>query len=190
MAIFPKSRPQITRGECLALAKAKGYEPPFIMGDRGYYLDSMGSPGTNDRGIYDDAIMVVGPAGMYAAFNANTDPSITRKGVAVLKPGVYLYKKGIHGLSRPKYLRYEALVQASEVEVSRDMVGDDRGWFGINIHRGSLTSTSSLGCQTVQPFQWPAFKSLVYDILDRTGSTKIPYILITETDRRLVTRKS
>ena len=52
----------------------------------------------NKRGIYDDQIILVTPDSL-DIHKANTDPSITRKGVAVLQPGVYEYKIGIHGIS-------------------------------------------------------------------------------------------
>ena len=45
----------------------------------GYYLDSMGKRGKNDRRIYDDAMFVCSPRGM-VAYQANTDPNGWRKG--------------------------------------------------------------------------------------------------------------
>ena len=60
----------------------------------------MGKPGANDRGIYDDAIFINSPSGCMA-FNANVDPSVFRPGVATLAPGLHVYKKGNHGISRP-----------------------------------------------------------------------------------------
>ena len=188
MGILPPRRPKLTRAECLGILDARRITVPAVVGFRGYYQDGMGVPGANDRGIYDDAIVVIGPAGVFKTYNANTDPSVSRKGVAVLRPGTYLYKKGVHGLSKPKPLRYAALVQASEVTVVRDLIGDDTGWFGINIHRGSLTSTSSLGCQTIYPLQWAEFKATVYAVLDRSRLTKIPYVLVTEADRRIIAK--
>lgn len=52
----------------------------------------------NKRGIYDDKIILITPDSV-DEYKANTDPSVTRKGVAVLQPGVYLYKRGLHGIS-------------------------------------------------------------------------------------------
>lgn len=187
MGILPPKRPQITREECKKILKAKGIYAPAVIGIRGYYLDSMGTEGVNDRGIYDDAIAVIA-FGEFEAFNANTDPSISRPKVAVLVPGVWPYKKGIHGLSKPVALRYQALVQAGEVTVDRDFGAIDTGMFGINIHRGGLISTSSLGCQTIYPLQWPRFKSLVYAVMDRANIASIAYVLITEAERREIAR--
>lgn len=161
-----------------------GVTLPALLGRRGYYRDTMGKPGKNDRGIYDDAIFLVTPT-VFASFNANVDPSSSRQGVAALKAGVYRYKIGTHGLSKPKSQRYRALIQADEVTVMRDDIADrdhdgpeeDRGFFGINIHRGGYTTTSSLGCQTIHPDQWAAFIALVESEMKRHGVTTIPYLL-------------
>ena len=98
-----------------------------IVGVRGYFLDSMGKKGQNDRGIYDDAIAIVSPRGIIT-FNANTDPARFKKGIANLNKGTWLYKVGIHGLSKPKALQYTALVQADKVTVHRDEEGNDTGF--------------------------------------------------------------
>lgn len=52
----------------------------------------------NARNVYDDTIAILTPTG-FAAYNGNVDPSVDRKGVAVLQPGVYDYKIGVHGIS-------------------------------------------------------------------------------------------
>lgn len=148
-----------------------------LLGIRGYYKNSLGIPGENDRGIYDDAIFLIAREA-YVTFNANTDPSIRRRKVAVLQSGVWLYKIGIHGLSKPEPQRYKALVQAGPVSVLRDEMGVDTGWFGINIHRGGPRSTSSLGCQTVFPDQWAVFIAATEAELKRENQKIIPYVLI------------
>ena len=68
----------------------------IVVGVRGYYRDTMGAPGVNDRGIYDEAIFLHTPSAT-VAFNGNTDPSRVkkgsgtgaRKGMASLNPGVW-----------------------------------------------------------------------------------------------------
>lgn len=150
--------------------------PVRLLAIRGYYRDSMGRPGQNDRGIYDDAIIVDTPSAS-VTFNANVDPSVHREGIAVLNPGLWWYKVGIHGLSKPKAKQYKAFVQAAEVTVTRDAEGSDTGYFGINIHRGGSSGTSSLGCQTIPPEQWDAFFALVTSELARAGQTRVPYLL-------------
>lgn len=182
MSIAPPSRPRLTDSEARAMLEGRGVYPSkevVVLAKRGYYLNTMGEPGKNDRGIYDDAIVIVGPE-VFAAFNGNTDPSIRRKKVAVLCGGVWRYRPGKHGITfkRPGY-PYPAFVQADEVAVLRD--GDnapDIGWFGINIHRGSKTTTSSLGCQTLPPDQWDAFRTLLNDQLKRNSQPTFPYVLI------------
>jgi hypothetical protein len=162
--------------------------PVIVVGQRGYYRDTMGAPGVNDRGIYDDAIFLVSPSA-FTSFNANTDPSSYRKGrgtgptkgMASLKPGAWY----VHRFDKHKG-KYLALCQRlGPVTVIRD--GDppyeDTGMFGINIHKGSYNSTSSEGCQTIHPGQWDSFISLAADQAqryynDRWKTVVIPYILL------------
>jgi lysozyme len=162
----------------------------LIVGIRGYYKNTMGEVGANDRGIYDDAIFVYSPDGMIA-YNANTDPSKVRKGrgkgkakgMASLKQGVYYaHRLGLHKS------KYEALIQtAGEVTVLRDSLEgepyEDTGFFGINIHAGLANSTGSEGCQTIPPLQYKGFICNVKDFLRRYYPQKwqtqvVPYILI------------
>lgn len=86
MSIIPKSKPQAKAQEITKRIPkdiAEKYAV-VLVGVRGYYLDSMGTVGKNDRGIYDDAIFLVTPD-TFASFNANTDPSAFKTGVSVLK---------------------------------------------------------------------------------------------------------
>ncbi len=99
-------------------------------------------------------------------FKATTDPGtywlknpMNPQGTAILKEGQYINTYGV-GLHRGKYM---ALVQKRPVTVMRDydrnatldfMNGkEDKGLFGINIHRASENGTSktvdqySAGCQ-------------------------------------------
>lgn len=149
----PASKPQIKRDELIAKISAAhpGYQVPdfFTCGIRGYYKNSMGKAGVNDRMIYDDAIFVVGKTELFA-FNGNTDPSAFKLEIANLKPGIWpVYRFDLH---KGKYL---ALCQRSgPVTVIRDGKGEDTGMFGINQHKGGVWGTSSLGCQTIPPSQW------------------------------------
>lgn len=187
----PASKPHLSQNELDAKVAALGLDrakhPFFVAGIRGYYRNLLGAPGVNDRGIYDDALFLSSPLG-FAAYNGNTDPSRVRKGrgtgagkgMALLKPGLWFAHR--FGLHRGQYL---ALVQTGGlVTVLRD--GDppypDTGLFGINIHRGGWNTTSSLGCQTIHPAQWPAFIALAQDLAKRHFAaawkrTTIPYAL-------------
>jgi len=168
----------MARAAALALLNRLGIDAqaPTLLGRRGYYRNTMGVPGENDRGIYDDAMLLVSPTA-FVTFNANTDPTRAGGHLAVLVPGVYTYKLGIHGLSRPADQRYEALVQAGPVTVQRDDGKRETGWFGINIHRGGYTTTSSEGCQTIWPEQWDAFRELVKSEMRRFNMSTITYAL-------------
>jgi len=95
------NRPKITPAEVEDLLH--GYNIPekiILVGIRGYYKNSMGVPGQNDRGIYDDALILIGP-NYFQTFNGNTDPSKNRDGIAELILGLHYFKKGNHGISKP-----------------------------------------------------------------------------------------
>lgn len=178
MSIVPTARPEMTKDTALQML-SRGIvdtSKPALLGRRGYYRDSMGVPGRNDQGIYDDAIFFVSPDA-FMACNANTDPNVNRKGIATLRTGVWKYAIGIHGITKPKERQYTALVQAAPVWVERADSAADFGFFGINIHRGGDLSTSSEGCQTIYPSQWPAFINLVQSQLLKFGVKTIPYYL-------------
>jgi hypothetical protein len=124
--LIPGSKPRLSATALNARIGPLGVDrtkhPVVIVGLRGYYKNSMGAPGVNDRGIYDDAIFIDTPSGTIA-YNGNTDPSRYRKGrrrgagkgMASLKPGVwYAHRFGKH---RRQYL---ALCQlAGDVTVTR-----------------------------------------------------------------------
>ena len=170
----------MTRNEVEALIRSlRVPDAVKLVGIRGYYKDTMGKPGENDRGIYDDAIFLITPV-LFFAFNANTDPSVFRTGIAKLVPGIHYFKKGKHGLSKPGG-GYDALRPDTPYEalpVTRDGVVGEKLGVAINIHKGSYNSTSSEGCQTIHPDQWMQFKNEVYHAMDREGQKRIPYILI------------
>src|SRR5574338_1073234 len=104
MRIVPPSRPQLAKADALGTLAAFGATAPLnLLGVRGYYRDTMGATGANDRGLYDDAIFVVSPTA-FLAVNANTDPSAdpsqARVGLATLEPGMWRFRQGLHGISR------------------------------------------------------------------------------------------
>jgi len=176
----PSSKPNVANFLDMVIKSIDCKDAVYMVGIRGYYLNTMGKKGQNDRGIYDDAIGIISPDGV-VTFNANVDPGSFKKGIANLKtnknPG-WLYKQGIHGLSKPKSQQYMAFVQADKVTVSRDKQGDDTGYFGINIHKGRTLSVSSLGCQTIVPSQWDSFYSLATSLMKRNGQKTIRYFLM------------
>lgn len=177
--MVPKNRPAWPATKVREiLAKHGVTEVPAILAVRGYFQDSMGKIGMNDRNLYDDAIFFAAN-GFVKSFNANTDPSVFRKGVAKLINGVWRFEKGLHGISRPKpYVPYPALRQGEKFTVHRDGTGNDSGFFGINIHRGGSSTTSSLGCLTIPPDQWPGFIKLAYDELAKAKKTSLRLVLI------------
>ncbi|MBC8137076.1 MAG: hypothetical protein H8F28_14445 [Fibrella sp.] len=187
--IVPGSKPKQSEAETTELLEGAGIDLAVVkvavVAVRGYYLDTMGKGGVNDRGIYDDAVFVVS-ANAYAAFNANTDPSVYRprtaskQGVASLMPGVHWYRKGNHGISRPGggYPAFRPANAQEKLPVSRDGESGTTWGIAINIHRGSLRSTSSEGCQTIYPPQWDSFYNLLSGEMKRAGVTKFPYLLV------------
>jgi lysozyme len=103
------------------------------------------------------------------------------KGIASLDAGLwYVHKFDLHDG------RYLALCQRlGQVTVTRDGKPPypDTGMFGINIHKGGYNTTSSLGCQTIHPDQWPAFIELAADQAQRWHGARwkdvvIPYVLL------------
>lgn len=173
------TKPKLTLRDALKHITGPVSEEVYLIGIRGYYLNTMGKPGSNDRGIYDDAICLVAP-NLFLTFNANTDPSVFRPGIATLLPGKHMYKRGKHGLSRPGG-GYDALRPATfdeSLPVTRDgKVGVSKG-VAINIHKGGYNTTSSEGCQTIHPDQWKEFIDTVYKQMTQFGQREIPYYLV------------
>jgi lysozyme len=199
------TRPSLTRDQAIALAGGIT-DPVFILGVRGF-TDAAGG---NVKGIYDDALFLVTPDDCIG-FNGNTDPSADHPGMAVLQPGTYKYRQGIHGqhhfselgaesakvqaflnanvgkdyLPIPgKILPYWAFRQAGPVTVLRDGQTarerelDPEDWPWIDIHRGGYSTTSSDGCQTCHPDQWPELRAKGYAAMNQSGVKLINYVLV------------
>lgn len=144
-----------------------------LLGVRGFFSNK------NERNLYDDAIHLSSPT-CRILFRANCDPSLFKKGIASLSPGVWRYKVGTHGVSRPKEQQYIALVQAEPVTVERDEGKAETGFFGINIHKGGWRQTGSEGCQTIHPEDWFAFLECVRMQLRYYAQGTIPYVLVND----------
>lgn len=186
------TRPLISKEEVDKIIKFYNIDldkyPLIIFGIRGYYLDSKGAKGKNDRGIFDDAIGIYS-RDTFRVFNGNTDPSAQfKKGLAMLKEGFYpVYKFDTHRGSKSQY---PAICQRlGDVTVIRDGVGEDTGSFGINIHKAGFNSTISEGCQTVYADQWNEFyNSAKMEAIVLWGKdwdkNVVGYALISEEQRR------
>lgn len=175
--------------------KTKEY-PLMVVGIRGFFYDD------NKRGVYDDVIVLYVPNSdpaktLCLPFNGNTDPSKIRKGqgtgsakgMAVLDTGLWaVYRFDRHNGSSP----HDAICEragAVTVTVTRDgnPPYQEKGDFGINIHRGGFASTSSLGCQTIPPSQWNKFydaakKAAIELWKDAWKQKTVAYVLVTKAD--------
>jgi lysozyme len=171
----------------------------FAWSCRGYYRDSLGKPGVNDRGINDDAIGFISDQ-VDVRIRANVDPSVYRKGVSSLKTRqVVWYVPGWHGYA--SIYGHSAFRQDSPVIVKRDgtesfskgtihkkygvCLGSgywtDLGFgerFWTNLHRQSGSGTSSLGCQTVPMPEWTGFRAIIMSELARLSMTRFPCIIL------------
>lgn len=174
----PTSRPQLLREKAEAILQTFSYKQSEVtlLGIRGYYKDSIGKPGVNDINQYDDAIFLISPR-VFFAVNANVDPSKDGIKIAHLKAGgPYLYKIGMHNMKHP----YKALRQYGNVTVLRNgipVTDSPANRFYIDIHRGGYNTTSSLGCQTIFPDQWPSFLENVEREMKFYNQPVIPYYL-------------
>jgi lysozyme len=174
--LYSATRPRLTKESALRFIGPIGPDEIVVVGIRGYYYRDSSQ---NQRGIYDDAICIIGPD-HYSTYNANVDPSVFRQGVATLRPGVYPYKPGNHGISRPDggYPAFRPATKNEELPVDRDGIADPQPGIAINIHKGGYSTTSSLGCQTIYPDQWAAFQATLMDQLKRAGQKRFNYHLV------------
>jgi lysozyme len=181
--MIPTSKPKAAKHVVIAEALDSWRDDPlrgpfpsfFVLFVRAYYRDTMGKPGVNDRGIYDDAAFIVSPD-TFASFRANADPSIYQAGVSSLMVGWDEYRPGNHGISRPGggYPAFRPATPGERLAVTRDgeKGRSKRDGEANNIHRGGYRGTSSLGCLTIYPDDWTAFHALVHLELKRHGLKK------------------
>jgi lysozyme len=185
--------PRISKQRIEEIIKANGGDVSKVnlVCIRGYYLDSMGVKGQNDRGIYDDAAIWYRPESFYT-FQGNTDPSRVRKGfgfgaskgMANVKVGRWpKYFPGMHNGSVP----HLAFRQGGPITVVRDGNPnyENTGMFGCNVHRGGVNGTSSLGCITIAPKLWTLFKATGDAYLKAAGQKEFDLIMVNETDLRV-----
>lgn len=179
----PAASEKLVRSLAAKAWKASGKPGPlpdfFVFAVRGYFRDTMGKPGVNDRGIYDDALFVVGRE-LFKSFQANTDPSVYRKGIASIVPGVHMFKPGKHGISRPGggYPAFRPATKGEALPVTRDGITNPNPGIATNIHRGGKNGTSSEGCITVPPSLWDLFHALVTRGLKDSGLKEFACILV------------
>lgn len=164
---------QITRTMWNSKKSGEALPSMFVCGIRGFF-----NTDKNKRNVYDDAICVISTDNVFAVYKANVDPSGFTKGVASLLPGVHVYKPGLHGIKKGN--PYPAFIPATAgkiVPVTREGSQIVTTGSALNIHRGGNSTTSSLGCQTIQPSQWDQFYSLVRSQMAKVGFTEFYYIL-------------
>jgi lysozyme len=155
----------------------------FLLGVRGYFSESIGKPG-NDISAYDDALFLVSPLG-FSSWNANVDPSrygvnknAEGKCMARLAPGCWKMISRIH---RGKYQAFGQgghEVTVERIDAHGKVAQTETGCFGINIHLGGVNGTSSEGCQTLPPEQWPDFRKTLNAALHLHDASYFHYILI------------
>jgi lysozyme len=191
--MIPPAKPKATRGKVEPAAlkawkqagrKAEDFPETYVAAFRAYYRDSMGKVGVNDVGMYDDALFIVTPT-HFSAWNANTDPSRygwnanAGKYMARLKPGVWSFRRLKHKMSSPNgYMAFgqgSRPVTVERIKADHTVATSETGLFGINLHRGGNSGTSSEGCLTIPPGQWPAFDKRLAALI---GPDWFPLILI------------
>jgi hypothetical protein len=185
-SIRPTRDIEVPENHLLAvLAVHKVTEPVAVVGVRGFTKSiANAESGENLTGVYDDAICII-TRFKTLTFPANTDPSRTVTGRAVLMPGRYRYTRGVHGITGPKEKQRPAWVQHSGVTIRRYQENGQLGpvvtgaWIGLNIHDGSITTTGSAGCQTIVPERWKDFDTALEEALKAEHQDAFWYVLTT-----------
>ena len=182
--IIPPSRPHRDKTRLGAVLKHYKIAPGKValVFVRGHYLDSMGERQKNDINIYDDSCYLITPDfKILESYNANTDPSFTRRGgraLANLNLGRYDFYRGKH---RNRYNALRAFPEGVILNCTRE--GKPSTCQYINIHKGGtsvvgINVTFSEGCLTIPDTQYGDFISRVYDAMRQNVQNTIPVILI------------
>jgi hypothetical protein len=179
--------------------------PVVVVAVRGSDLDA-GTPGENNRKIYDDLHVLRTPKGC-EQWAGNTDPNGFRpgrgkgskKGMGLLAPGIHLFAPGLHKGKIPAFRQAEPFTLIRDAFAGEEPVRDV-GMHAVNWHPGggdekSFGQTWSLACQTNPKPTFQLIRGRVLGAclqfhqeegkndLGQDGPL-IPYILIEETERR------
>lgn len=182
--ILPPKRPHrsLERLKAVLAFYKQSINVPVIVFVRGYYLDTMGKPGTDDLNIYDDACFLIGnDFKLFESYNANTNPSFMRRGgraLAQLNLGKYRFYRGMH---KNKYPALRAYPEGVTLPVTRE--GKLSTGQYINIHKGSTNYRAndivwSEGCLTLPDTQYGDFRQRVWAEMDRVHADTIDVILL------------
>jgi lysozyme len=165
MSIIPPTAPKADYAYLQDVVKnITTFQPKrsYIVEIRGY-RKSMGVPGKNDTGMYDDYIGLVHDCKLIAGYNANVDPQSSKhkQGRPFIVAGLYPDSHTL-GFHKDDYL---ALRQTGNLTVIRELTGKRQtGRFALNIHEGGLRSTFSEGCQTIPPGTYTNFIGHCLDV--------------------------
>lgn len=194
----------ITWTNILAVMERKGYAV-FGRDDKPFNLNLVGIRAKEKKSnSFDDLLFCayrVGGNWWPHRWFITTDPGkywlenpMNEKGCAILKPAqnIGMFERGLHKG------KYPALVQAQAVVVMRDNDLDDvldfnspedRGNFGINMHRASedgksvLVDKWSAGCQVfADPFDFEKFMGMVDKAINYGWGNRFTYTLLEEAD--------
>lgn len=182
--ILPPARPNRTENrrkiervlETFAIRKDRA----SLVFVRGYFLDSMGEKGKDDRNIYDDACFLYTPT-IFESYNANTNPSVAirnGKALAELITGQYKFYRGKH---RGRYKALRTFPEGAVLECMRN--GEISSCSHINIHKGSTNPRASdivwsEGCLTIPDIQYPDWQVRLWTAMDSLGQKVIDVVLL------------
>jgi lysozyme len=200
-ATLPKASRTLVAQKALKRWRADGNEGPlpvvYVLAVRAYRKRTMGDPGRNDVGIFDDAFFLVTPDGMLAE-NANTDPSRlgwnpgVGKPYGILQPGVWWFYPGPHKGLKGCFRQADDAAVAKKLGIPHEgkfkvmrMWGwdDPRNYLEwghqqVNIHPATVSSTSSWLCLTLPWDRAKAWLAAATGALKKHRQKLLPVILI------------